>query len=144
MFLVLGATGGAVGASLITGADIKDGSVTTKDVKDKTLKTGDLSEKTLDALTGPRGAPGAPGAPGQVGYQFIDGPATPVNSAAFATLTVTCPAGTTVLGGSVTSVPAGISLTSGGPTDVDEWSLRVANPSDGQMSVTPHAVCTRP
>ncbi|MBJ7355783.1 hypothetical protein [Nocardioides sp.] len=146
--LVLGTTSGAVAGALVTGEDIKDGTVTTKDVKDKSLKTSDLSTKTVESLTGPAGAPGAagpPGAPGLNGYQHVTGSPAVLSSGGSATLTVDCPAGTTALGGSFTSDPAGTAnLVAGGPADFDAWQVRVANPTDFQVTVTPHAVCTRP
>lgn len=144
--LVLGTTGGAVAGALITGADIKDGTVTTKDVKDKTLKKSDLKASTLDALTGPpgpSGPPGAAGAPGQNGYQHVTGSATPLASGVTTTLVVECPAGSTVLGGTHTSVPVGGSLVAGGPESPASWQLRVVNVTDDPVTVTPHAVCTR-
>jgi hypothetical protein len=144
---VAGTTGGAVATALITGADIKDGTVTTKDVKDRTLKSADLSAKTVKALKGPRGPagpPGSTGAPGQNGYQHVSGTATQLAPGAISTIVVECPAGTTVLGGTHTSVPAGGSLIAGGPENFDAWQLRVGNVTDAPVTVTPYAVCTRP
>ncbi|SDC39977.1 collagen-like triple helix repeat-containing protein [Nocardioides lianchengensis] len=65
-------SGGAVAGTLITGAQIKDGTVTTKDVKDRSLRTADLSRATVQQLRtpgarGPAGAPGTPGTPGAPG-----------------------------------------------------------------------------
>ena len=45
--LVLGAGGTAIGAKLITGKDIKDGTVTTKDIKNGTVTTKDVKNDTL-------------------------------------------------------------------------------------------------
>lgn len=65
-------TGGAVAGSLITGAQIKDGTVTTHDIRDETLRLSDLGPKALAAVkkggaAGPVGPAGAAGAAGQVG-----------------------------------------------------------------------------
>jgi hypothetical protein len=57
LVLVAGA-GGAVAGSMVTGAQIKDGSVTGADVRDRSLGTADLSRKAVDSLRGPRGARG--------------------------------------------------------------------------------------
>ena len=46
MVLLFGA-GTAVGAQLITGKDIKDGSVTTKDIKNNNLTTKDIKDGSL-------------------------------------------------------------------------------------------------
>lgn len=72
--LVVAAGGGAVGAALITGAGIKNGSVTGLDiknesltgvdVKNKSLGVADLTNAAVAALKGAAGAPGAPGAAG--------------------------------------------------------------------------------
>jgi len=42
--LVVGVSGGATAAALITGADVKDGSLTSADIKDGTLTTNDLKQ----------------------------------------------------------------------------------------------------
>jgi hypothetical protein len=55
--LVMATTGSAVAASLITSAQIKDG----------TIQTKDISKKAKKALKGNRGATGAPGASGSKG-----------------------------------------------------------------------------
>jgi hypothetical protein len=67
--LVAAASAGA--ASLITGADIKNGTVTGKDIKQRSVKLGDLSDKAKDALAG---VPGPMGAVGPAGPQGPDGP----------------------------------------------------------------------
>lgn len=53
-------TGGAVAGSMITGAQIKDGTVASKDIKNRSLVAADLTRATADGFSkpGPRGAPG--------------------------------------------------------------------------------------
>ena len=45
--LILGAGGAAIGAKLITGADVKDGSLTTKDIKKGTINSSDVQNGSL-------------------------------------------------------------------------------------------------
>jgi len=76
--LVSSLTGGAVAATLITGADIKNGTIGTKDIKknavvSKKVKNGSLLSKDFKAgqlptgATGPQGSQGIPGAKGDKG-----------------------------------------------------------------------------
>lgn len=81
--LLLSATGGAVAAAVITGADIKNGSVTTADIKNRTLAVKDLSPRAVAGLrgatgpAGPAGVPGAAGSPGLVrAYAHVSGTTT--------------------------------------------------------------------
>lgn len=71
--LVSSLAGGAVAATLITGADIKNGSITKRDLKKnsvntKKVKNGTLLQKDFKASelpgTGPQGPEGPPGDPG--------------------------------------------------------------------------------
>jgi hypothetical protein len=62
--LVVATTGSAVAASLITSAQIKNG----------TIQTKDISKKTLKALKGKQGATGAVGGPGAAGPAGPQGP----------------------------------------------------------------------
>ncbi|HWU24039.1 MAG TPA: collagen-like protein [Nocardioides sp.] len=78
--LVAGATAGATATSLITGAQIKDGTVTGRDVKDGSLGTRDLAASAraqLRGQTGPSGAPGSPGPTGPSGEPGSPGPTGP-------------------------------------------------------------------
>jgi hypothetical protein len=65
--LVVAASGGAVAAKKITGADVKNSSLTTKDIKDETLQPADFSAAAKSSLAGPAGPAGAKGAPGTAG-----------------------------------------------------------------------------
>jgi hypothetical protein len=76
--LVLAASGGAVAAKKITGADVKNSSLTTKDIKDQTLQPADFSDAAKSSLAGPagpagpKGTNGTPGTPGAPGPGFDD------------------------------------------------------------------------
>jgi hypothetical protein len=73
--LVLAAASGGVAASLITGAQVRDGSLTGADVRNRSLGTIDLRPAAVRSLRGLRGAPGAVGAAGPAGPAGIQGPA---------------------------------------------------------------------
>ena len=70
--LVVAASGGAVAAKKITGADVKNSSLTTKDIKDLTLQSTDFSPAAKSSLAGPAGPAGAKGATGAPGPGFND------------------------------------------------------------------------
>ena len=76
----LAGAGTAVGASLVTGKDIQNGSVTGIDIKNKSLGVKDLKASARQALrgpagpAGPAGAAGTPGAKGDTGAQGERGP----------------------------------------------------------------------
>jgi hypothetical protein len=75
--LVVGLTGSAAAANLITGKDVKNGSLTSADIKNGSLKKSDLSQKTRNALSGDKGDTGAPGPQGPSGPKGDSGPAGP-------------------------------------------------------------------
>ncbi len=70
--LVVAASGGAVAAKKITGADVKNSSLTSKDIKDQTLQPADFSPAAKSSLAGPAGPAGAKGATGATGPGFDD------------------------------------------------------------------------
>jgi len=83
VILTLAASGGAVAGSLVTSADIKDGTIKKEDlhknavdthtVKDGTLRLEDMGEKARDAIAtgqGPQGPQGPKGEPGVSGAYF--------------------------------------------------------------------------
>jgi len=86
--VVAGAGAGSAATTLLTGAQIKDGSLTGKDVKDKSLTTKDFKGSVAGARgpagpagsagatgpTGPAGVAGAAGAPGAPGASGPPGP----------------------------------------------------------------------
>ena len=63
--LAVAAAGTATAATLLTGANIKDGSITGKDIKDKSIGSADL--KVLGGAKGATGAQGPAGSPGPAG-----------------------------------------------------------------------------
>lgn len=90
--LVVGSTAGAVAGTVITGANVKDGSLTGLDVKDASLGAKELSAGAVKTLT-------APAAGAVSGYATVE----TNRSLAAGTPTVlsaTCPSGKYVLGGS--------------------------------------------
>jgi hypothetical protein len=84
---VLAGGGVATGArSLITGADIKDGSITSRDIKPGSLSPRLFADSTSNArgVRGPRGTQGTsgvPGAGGPAGPQGLSGPPGPAGPA---------------------------------------------------------------
>ena len=111
-------SGGAYAASTIGSPQIKNNSVQGIDVKDGTIKSADIALGTRLGLKGQQGPagenganglkgdkgdkgdqgdPGTPGAPGVSGLQRVTDN-TPSNSNSGKSLTVTCPAGKSVLG----------------------------------------------
>lgn len=131
--LALGAVGGATAVVQVTGADIEDGTLTTKDVKSSTLKTVDFAG-SVQGPRGDRGATGPTGAPGPdagAGYSWVaraSGGSIPAMSSG-QEFTVTCPAGTTVLGGSGRWDRPLDLLDSRQVTGQEAWVLRLGNAS---------------
>jgi hypothetical protein len=72
------AGGSATAGSLVTGAQIKNGTVTTKDVKDKSLKPADFAPGTLPAAT--PSTPSTPSTPEAVPAARAEGIATTCDS----------------------------------------------------------------
>ena len=81
--VVLAVAGGATAATVVTGADIKNGTITSIDVKDRSLGVIDLSASaraSLRGATGPRGSTGTAGPqgdPGDAGPVGNPGPVGP-------------------------------------------------------------------
>lgn len=129
--LAASAAGGAVAGSMITGAQIKDGTVTTKDVKDGTLKRSDLSTAVRSQL-------------GTVAYTVVTGTAQPIPSGSTMTVEVMCPSGTVVVGGDVEmeSPADGVLQDSGPLTSPDVgWRVTVGNTGGATQLVSAIAHC---
>ena len=143
--LVLTSAGGAVAASKITGADVKNSSLTGKDVKNKSLTRADFSG-SVAGPQGPRGAQGAPGPQGPAGPQGPQGPAGPSALSAITVqsggLTVAefdadggvifCPPGRRVISGGYTAIAADGEATD----DRTGWILLLDNldsPIEGEL-----------
>ncbi|MBJ7355784.1 hypothetical protein [Nocardioides sp.] len=144
--LVLGAAGGSVAAAQITGDLIQDGTVTAKDLKNRTLKPGDFAGN----VRGDRGGPGPSGTVGPrgsdtgAGYSWVFNPSVaPVPAMSTShEVTVTCPAGTTVLGGSgFWEKPLDV-LDSSKVPGQERWRLLLGNSSGNTpVPVTVYAWC---
>lgn len=79
LVVALAVAAGASGTvrSLITGAQIKDGSVASRDIANRTLVARDLSPALVASLRGQAGAAGATGAKGDTGDRGPAGPQGP-------------------------------------------------------------------
>jgi hypothetical protein len=75
--LLVAGSGAGAAATLITGAQIKDGSITGKDVKDRSLGSAELKVSSFRGPPGPRGLRGLPGEAGSRGPQGAQGPQGP-------------------------------------------------------------------
>lgn len=72
---LVGVAGGGYAASLVTGAQIKDGSITGADIKNKSIGLAKLTPAARTALAGRRGPAGTNGAEGPRGAAGPTGPA---------------------------------------------------------------------
>lgn len=129
--LTAGTGAGATAAAQITGADIKDATLTTADVKDKSLSPADFSGQ-VSGLRGPAGTKGVAGAAAEsAGYSWaFDASANQVPAMSTGTtITLACPAGSTVLGGSgFWTTPLEI-LDSQKVLGQETWTMTLAQPS---------------
>lgn len=103
--LVVASTGSAVGASLITGRQVKNGSLTGRDIKNHSLTRSDVRGVGARGPAGPAGPAGAPG------------PAGPPGPTALAKLTRIQQNGSVAPGdvnGVSASCPPGMNIVSGG------------------------------
>jgi hypothetical protein len=127
--LALSTTAGAVAGTVITGAQIQDGTVKSVDVKNKTLKVKDLSPKARASLRGNTGPTGPTGPAGPQGLQGIQGNPGPLASGYKVVTTLSqprpdnsagvgeawCPRGLKALGGGASWLggPLGATTTTG-------------------------------
>lgn len=139
--------GGSASAShLIDGSDVRDGSLTGADIRDGSITARDLAPTATSArsLRGPRGRRGPRGPRGPRGFRGPAGPrgpqgpagitsigmvsspakpfcGRPLGACAVVSTSVTCPAGTVLVGG-------GWRLAAGGQTSIDtvvSWNAPV-------------------
>jgi hypothetical protein len=86
LVFALAGTAGAASISLITGAQVKDGSLAGADLANHSIGFGKLSQSAVTRLkgargaTGPAGAPGAQGSTGAAGAAGATGPAGAVGT----------------------------------------------------------------
>ena len=137
--LVIGLAGSATAASLITSADIKNG----------TIKTADLSSAAKRALKGKRGARGPQGAAGAPGSAGMPGPAGPTGVAEIVsaqgsgvgTAFAPCPSGMRPLSGGGIEEGTGYLWASGVATD-DAGTIGWLVAGDAGSDVTAFAYCS--
>ena len=137
--LVIGLAGSATAASLITSADIKNG----------TIKTADLSASAKRALkgkagargpAGPQGAPGTAGAPGPAGPTGVAEIVTAQGSGV-GTAFAACPAGTRPLSGGGIEEGSGYLWASGAARN-DAGAIGWLVAGDAGSDVTAFAYCS--
>lgn len=135
--LAVAAAGTATAASLLTGANIKDGSITGKDIKDKSITAQDV--KGVAGPQGPRGLAGAPGAAGPAG------PAGAPGAAGVSVFDASVPSGKAVRGywGTGLSLAAGstyqsyVSLPVRAPSPLDTANIKFGvNGTNGLPNAT--------
>jgi hypothetical protein len=159
--LAVAAASGAGASSLITGAQIKDGTITARD-----LSLSLRAQITAPGLRGPQGVPGpmgpqglqgvsgAPGLPGVPGgldpnkITSVVGPQILVGPGGLNSYTIYCPPGQKATGGGFTYISGGTGSTYGSrPTpDATGWALLWDNfGSVGTTATgTAYAVCVAP
>jgi hypothetical protein len=159
-----GVATGATAASLITGAQVKDGTLTGADLRNGTVTLRDLAPSLRRSIgvpgprgpqgpMGPAGLPGMPGAPGPAGgldpsrITTVVGPTVFVGPGGVDTTTVYCPFGQKATGGGFVFVSAGGGAFFSRPTPgADGWSVGFENgdslytTGDGNA----YAVCIAP
>lgn len=152
-------TGSAIGAHLITGKQIKNGSLTGLDIKSHSLALSDLSSGTVNAIAGRDGRNGAPGPAGPPGAVGPTGPAGPPGPSAISKMTrvasngsigpgqvshvdATCPSGQTVVTGGFITAGVGEVFYSDTFSSTTVWSVGYDNFNGSQSAmVTAVAYC---
>jgi len=149
--LVLAFAGSAAGASLITGKQIKDGTLTSSDLRDGGVRGVDVRDGSLTRAdfgklpTGSAGDPGGQGLPGPDGVVGVRHQLHSVNLLELeaARIDVSCPLGSHVVGGGVSSDRAQHAYVEhSAPTDTG-WTAFVLNVGGDVLTVTTVAVCAQ-
>lgn len=140
--LIAGVSGGATAATLITGAQIKDGSVTGKDIKNGSITRRDLAPGTARGTQGPQGQQGPQGFQGSQGPAGIQGPpglrglsgvlgahrvsiVSAFDSTDEKTVVASCPLGEVVIGGGASVLPPVAAVTASAPdVALTNWTAR--------------------
>jgi hypothetical protein len=141
----------AVASSVITSANIKNG----------TIQVKDLSKKARTSLKGKRGSPGpagsagpqgAAGPPGPVVLKYVVGPSVASSSVGQKYAATDCPAGFHVVGGGVVNsagTPQTMDVNSSAPTDNnsdgvpdDGWFVDVDVLTANSVTIIPYAICS--
>ena len=145
--LFVASTGTAVGAAIITGANVKNGSLTGLDVRNGSLTSLDVKNRSLLPVdfkgklpagpAGPQGAQGPPGPAGAAGPQGAAGVSGwertfviggPFDSSSPKTTDASCPAGKKLLGGGgrlhhLQPAPPPIAIQESYAVDDDTWRV---------------------
>lgn len=154
--VVLGVTGGAHAAGVITGKQIKDGTVTTVDVKDSNITGDDVRQFSIRPqdydgdVTGPQGPRGEQGLTGPPGLRLVGFAASTLTEAPKKDISFAvaqCDNGVNAVAGGINvvsgslqvldSAPAGDPKPKAGPT----WVVRVQNTTSTPASYNVWAVC---
>jgi hypothetical protein len=146
LFVALAGTATATTYSLVTSAQIKNG----------TIQLADISSTAKAALRGQRGFQGTQGRPGAAGpagltgaaganggfdpnkVTYVTGPTLSVPSGVVATATAQCPAGSKPIGGGFFS---SISNVGGTFTNGSSWFVIVWNDTSISVNINAYAVC---
>lgn len=155
---------GKLGANAVTSLKVKDGSLMAVDFRRGQLPAGAQGPAGPAGPAGPKGDPGAPGAkgdqgpqgepgvpgaqgqqgaPGLSGYQVVQGPDVVAAPGASVQATVSCPAGTRVLGGGYdTTSSTLVELNRSGPESAGtRWFIRVTNNAAADRTINAQAIC---
>jgi hypothetical protein len=152
--LFVALSGGAVAATLVTGADIKNNTVGSADIRNGTITLRDISPSTRTALAGrpgPRGIPGPQGIPGSQGapggfnpakVTYVVGPSQSLFPGDIVTVEALCPAGQRAIGGGHFSI--GNNFTSATIPGGGGWQVSVGNDTSIEITASAFAVCAAP
>ena len=147
--LIFGGT--AVGAKLITSANIKDGSIELKDLSRKAQASlkGSNGAAGANGAAGPAGAQGPAGSNATVVYSHVASSIYTVNGGDYQTWTGTCPAGATAINIQVEAFN-GASYSDGYVTDsyqidgrTDQWYVEWHNNLVGAQDVMFWVLCAK-
>ena len=153
--VVLGGVAGA--ATLITGAQIQDGSVYGRDVHNGSVTGTDVKDASLTPIdydgpvvgpVGPAGPVGQPGLPGVRGVQYHVGGGNSISPGDFTVVghTTPCPAGTKALSGGVGidgAIGTARVLSSWPLNGGAAWSSYVRNEGSADITLCPWVVCAK-
>jgi hypothetical protein len=149
--LVVGISGTATAAALITGKQIKNSTITHKDVKDGSLKQADLKPKVRAKLN----------APSVNGYQVVT-ETVEVESGGQTTVFLACPLGKVVMSGGsqwedtsidtwiISSAPRfvirgdALLFDEPKPGFADGWKIEAKHNSLNPQDLTAYAICVSP
>ena len=149
--LVVGVGGTATAATLITGAQIQDGSVYSRDIANGTLTGTDVKDESLTPTdfsgsvqgpAGPAGPPGPQGPAGVSGLQYVTN-RLDITAGDTGYWGAHCPVGKVVLGGGVSSTNAYYArIVESAPLDNGAgWWVGLRNQHSSSFAAYAWAVC---